>query len=111
MPRGIRVDHPRASRSDGGPDGARSIASVTPLWQPWRRVIRLHYSNRTEALLARFVAQLREQRQLTHPLEPVQVIVPNRNMEAYVERGVAEALGVSANLRFARLERFVGTRS
>ncbi|MCA9533908.1 MAG: exodeoxyribonuclease V subunit gamma [Myxococcales bacterium] len=71
-------------------------------------MIRLHYSNRTEALLARFVAQLREQRQLTHPLEPVQVIVPNRNMEAYVERGVAEALGVSANLRFARLERFVG---
>jgi exodeoxyribonuclease V gamma subunit len=71
-------------------------------------VIRLHYSNRTEALLARFVEQLRAQRASTHPLEPVQVIVPNRNMEAYLERGVAEALGVSANLRFARLERFMG---
>ena len=71
-------------------------------------MIRLHYSNRTEALLARFVEQLRAQRASTHPLEPVQVIVPNRNMEAYLERGVAEALGVSANLRFARLERFMG---
>ena len=72
-------------------------------------MIRLHYSNRTEALLARFVEQLRAQRASTHPLEPVQVIVPNRNMEAYLERGVAEALGVSANLRFARLERFMGS--
>ncbi len=72
-------------------------------------MIRLHYSNRTEALLARFVEQLRAQRAVTHALEPVQVIVPNRNMEAYLERGVAEALGVSANLRFARLERFMGS--
>lgn len=71
-------------------------------------MIRLHYSNRTEALLARFVEQLRVQRASTHPLEPVQIIVPNRNMEAYLERGVAEALGVSANFRFARLERFMG---
>lgn len=71
-------------------------------------MIRLHYSNRTEALLARFVEQLRAQRASTHALEPVQVIVPNRNMEAYLERGVAEALGVSANLRFSRLERFMG---
>ncbi len=83
------------------------IASVTGVWQPGPDVIRLHYSNRTEALLARFVAQVSAEREVRHVLDPVHVVVPNRNMEAYLERGLAEAVGVAANLRFSRLERFM----
>ncbi|HXT21509.1 MAG TPA: exodeoxyribonuclease V subunit gamma, partial [Thermoanaerobaculia bacterium] len=72
-------------------------------------MIRLVYSNRTEELLAGLAETLRARRRAgAHPLEPVDVVVPNRNLEQVVRLALAERLGVAANLRFPRLERFVG---
>lgn len=71
-------------------------------------MLRLVYSNRTEELLAALAETLRERRAAgAHPLEPVELVVPNRNMEQYVRLGLAERLGVAGNLSFRRLERFV----
>ena len=39
---------------------------------------------------------------------PVTIVVPNRPMERWVELRIAERLGIAANLRFVRLERFLG---
>lgn len=68
-------------------------------------MIHLHYSNRTEALLDVLARGIEASR--PSPFEPVLVVVPNRNMERYVELGLASRLGIAANLRFLRLERFV----
>jgi exodeoxyribonuclease V gamma subunit len=71
-------------------------------------MIRLVYSNRTEELLAALAETLRARRAAgAHPLEPVELVVPNRNLEQHVRLALAERLGVAANLRFRRLERFV----
>jgi len=71
-------------------------------------MIRLVYSNRTEELLAALAETLRARRAAgAHPLEPVELVVPNRNLEQHVRLSLAERLGVAANLRFLRLERFV----
>ncbi len=71
-------------------------------------MIRLVYSNRTEELLAALAETLKERRRAgAHPLEPVHLLVPNRNLEQHVRLALAERLGVAANLRFQRLERFV----
>lgn len=67
-------------------------------------MIHLCYSNRTEALLEALVERVGAR---ASPLDPLVVVVPNRHLERYVDIGVARALGVSANLRFVRLERFV----
>ena len=70
-------------------------------------MLRLVYSSRTEELLAALAETLQAERAAgAHPLEPVELLVPNRNMERYVRLGLAETLGVAANLRFRRLERF-----
>ncbi len=67
-------------------------------------MIRLTYSNRTEALLTALVRRLDERRRGDHdPLAPTYIVVPNRNVERYVELGVARHLGIAANLRFLRL--------
>ncbi len=83
-----------------GPGGG-SLAGPGPM-------IHLCYSNRTEALLEVLVRALDARRARGDALEPVHVVVPNRNMERYVELGVAHALGIAANIVFHRLERFVG---
>jgi exodeoxyribonuclease V gamma subunit len=71
-------------------------------------MIRLVYSNRTEELVAALAEALRERRAAgAHPLEPVDLLVPNRNLEQHLRLALAERLGVAANLRFRRLERFV----
>jgi exodeoxyribonuclease V gamma subunit len=71
-------------------------------------MIRLVYSNRTEELLAGLAEAVRARRRTgAHPLEPVELVVPNRNLERLVRLGLAERLGVAANLRFVRLERMV----
>lgn len=69
-------------------------------------MIRLTYSNRTEALLEALVARL-DARRREDPLAPTWIVVPNRNVERYVELGVARHLGIAANLRFARLAELV----
>ena len=72
-------------------------------------MIELIYANKTERLLGELADYLQAGKEAgTHPLEPVELVVPNRNMEAFVSLGLAEHLGVAANLRFRRLERFIG---
>ena len=72
-------------------------------------MIELIYSNRTERLLSNLVRDLAKQRQEgAHPLDLVEIVVPNRNMEAWVTLGLARATGVAANIRFRRLEGFIG---
>ncbi len=43
-----------------------------------------------------------------HPLDPIEIVVPNRNMETWVTLNLAQKAGVAANLNFRRLERFIG---
>ncbi len=69
-------------------------------------MIRLVYSNRTEALRDALSETLEAVR--TDPLLPDHVVVPNRNMERHLELSLTAHVGVSANMRFHRLERFVG---
>lgn len=71
-----------------------------------RLMLRLVYANQTEALLEAFVARVREQRSQTSPLVPIELIVPGRHVERYLEVRCAEAMGVAANFRFHRLESF-----
>lgn len=67
-------------------------------------MIHLTYSNRTEALLDALVGRLgRRRARGDDPLAPVRIVVPNRNVERYVELGIARRLGIAANLRFERL--------
>jgi len=68
-------------------------------------MIHLTYSNRTEALLEALVRQLHGGRR--DPLAPVRIVVPNRNVERYVELGIARRLGIAANLSFCRLATLV----
>lgn len=70
-------------------------------------MIRLTYSNRTEALLEALARRLDARRKSADPLAPIEIVVPNRNVERFVELGVARALGIAANLRFSRLEGLV----
>lgn len=71
-------------------------------------MLQLTYSNRTEALVEALVARLDERRRVGNILEPTHLIVPNRNLERYLELELCQHLGVVGNLRFHRLERFVG---
>ncbi|MBX3274948.1 MAG: exodeoxyribonuclease V subunit gamma [Sandaracinaceae bacterium] len=64
-------------------------------------MIRLTYSNRSEALLEALARRLDADD--ADPLTPTLVVTPNANVERYVELGVARRLGVAANLRFLRL--------
>ncbi|MEM9067762.1 MAG: exodeoxyribonuclease V subunit gamma [Myxococcota bacterium] len=71
-------------------------------------MIRLTYSNATEALVGALVEWLEVQRARGRSvLMPVDVIVPNRNMERFLELSIAQSIGIAANFRFHRLERFV----
>jgi len=71
-------------------------------------MIELIYSNKTERLLEELSRALLEQRQNgAHPLDPVELVVPNRNMETWVRLGLAQTLGVAANLRFSFLNRYI----
>lgn len=62
-------------------------------------MIRLHYSNRLENLIAPLAETIATD-QRRDPLEPVQIIVPNKVVEQFVRYRVAEAIGISANLKF-----------
>ena len=75
-------------------------------------MIHLTYSNRTESLLDALARRLDARRDAgrqdgSDPLEPVWILVPNRNVERFVELGIARTLGIAANLRFLRLAGFV----
>ncbi len=71
-------------------------------------MIELFYSNRTEALLNNLAFNLEQvQGEGLHPLEPVEIIVPNRNMESWVRLGIAQAKGIAANVKFKWLESYI----
>ena len=72
-------------------------------------MIELVYSNKTECLLEDLAGNLQTRKVSgAHPLDPVELVVPNRNMETWVSLGLAQSMGIAANLRFRRLERFIG---
>jgi exodeoxyribonuclease V gamma subunit len=72
-------------------------------------MIELIYSNKTERLLKELAKDLSKRReQGAHPLAPVEIVVPNRNMETWLRLGLAQSLGVAANLRFRFLNRLIG---
>ena len=64
----------------------------------------LHYSNRTEALLERLAVDVAAHRAARGPWEPVAIVVPNRNVQVWLQQGLADALGIAANLRFLFLD-------
>ncbi len=72
-------------------------------------MIELVYSNMTERLLETLAKNIQEWREHdAHPLDPVELVAPNRNLESWIRLGLARSEGVAANLRFRRLERFIG---
>ena len=72
-------------------------------------MLRLVYSNRTEELLESFVRDLRQLRGQRGPLEPVIVVVPNRNVETWLRFGLARITGIAANLDVRYLRRFLAS--
>lgn len=72
--------------------------------------IRLHYSNRSERLLDALAERIREERAQPgrSPLDPVTIVVPNRNVEAWLKFGLAERDGIAANLRTPFLRSWLG---
>jgi exodeoxyribonuclease V gamma subunit len=71
-------------------------------------MIHLTYSNRTEELLAALVAAVRSERAARGPFAPLALVVPNRSIETYVKFGLAQALGIAANLEVTFLRRMLG---
>ena len=71
-------------------------------------MIELIYSNKTERLLGELARRVMIQRESGgHPLKPVDIVVPNRNMESWVRLGLAQWLGVAANFRFGWLNQYI----
>ncbi|MGA8641828.1 exodeoxyribonuclease V subunit gamma [Candidatus Binatus sp.] len=69
-------------------------------------MIRLHYSNRLENLIAP-LAEAIAAHQKRDPLERVSIVVPNRVVEQFVRYRLAETIGVAANLRFPFLRSYL----
>ena len=69
-------------------------------------MIRLHYANRLEGLIAPLAASIAAQ-QRERPLERVTIVVPNRVVEHFLKHRVSEAIGIAANLDFPFLRRFL----
>src|ERR1700676_1464610 len=69
-------------------------------------MIRLHYSNRLENLIAP-LAEAVAAHQRRDPLERVSIVVPNRVVEQFVRYRLAESIGVAANLKFPFLRSYL----
>ncbi len=69
-------------------------------------MIRLHYSNRMENLVAPLAEAVAAQQRL-RPLERIHIVVPNRVVEEFVKLRLAEKIGVAANLEFPFLRRYL----
>jgi exodeoxyribonuclease V gamma subunit len=70
-------------------------------------MLHLVYSSRTESLLEALVADLERHRASRGPLTPFPLVLPNRNVEAYLRFGIARQTGIAANLEVHYLRRFV----
>jgi exodeoxyribonuclease V gamma subunit len=67
-------------------------------------LLHLCYSNRTEELLGALAERLGAERAAgASPFDPALLVVPNRNVETYVKLGLAERMGIAANLAVHRL--------
>jgi exodeoxyribonuclease V gamma subunit len=69
-------------------------------------MIRLHYSNRLENLIAPLALAVAEH-QRRDPLERISIVVPNRVVEQFVRHRLAESIGVAANLEFPFLRSYL----
>ncbi len=69
-------------------------------------MIRLHYSNRLENLIAPLAKAVAIQQQ-REPLEPVSIIVANRVIEQFVRYRLAESNGIAANLKFPFIRNYL----
>ena len=69
-------------------------------------MIRLHYANRLENLIAPLADAVAAQ-QRARPLDRVTIVVPGRVIEHYLKHRVSEAIGIAANLEFPFLRRFL----
>jgi exodeoxyribonuclease V gamma subunit len=69
-------------------------------------MIRLHYSNRLENLIAPLAIAVAEH-QRRDPLAPVSIVVPNRVVEQFVRYRLAESIGIAANLKFPFLQNYL----
>jgi exodeoxyribonuclease V gamma subunit len=69
-------------------------------------MIRLHYSNRLENLIAP-LAEAVAAHQRRDPLKRVSIVVPNRVVEQFVRYRLAESIGVAANLKFPFLRSYL----
>jgi len=70
-------------------------------------VLHIHTSHRTEVLLDAFVESLAAERERLGAWATVQVVVPNGNVETYLRRGVAERMGIAANIETTFLRKFL----
>jgi exodeoxyribonuclease V gamma subunit len=70
-------------------------------------MIHLTCSNRTEELLAALVEAVGQQRRRSGPFAPVRLVVPSRTLDTYVKLGLAEALGIAANVEVSFLRRLL----
>lgn len=68
-------------------------------------MLRVYYSNRTEQLVETLVERILEGR--TSLYDPVHIVVPNRNLETYLELSLARLTGICANVRFRLLHELV----
>ncbi len=68
-------------------------------------MIRLHYANRLESLIAPLADAIAAQ-QRERPLERVTIVVPSRVIEHFLKHRVAETIGIAANLDFPFLRKF-----
>ncbi len=69
-------------------------------------MIRLHYANRLESLIAPLADSIAAQ-QRARPLERVAIVVPSRVVEHFLKHRVSEAIGIAANLDFPFLRKFL----
>ena len=69
-------------------------------------MLQLHYANRLENLLEPLATEV-EHHQLRDPLGPLSILVPNRAVQQFATYGIAERLGVAANLKFPFLRRYL----
>jgi len=71
-------------------------------------MLQLHYANCFENLLGP-LAQAVELHQRRDPLATLPIIVPSRAVEQFAQYGIAERLGVAANLTFPFLRRYLAS--
>jgi exodeoxyribonuclease V gamma subunit len=69
-------------------------------------MIRLHYSNRLENLIAPLASAVAEH-QRRQPLKTLSIVVPSQVVAQFVKHRLAESIGVAANLKFPFLRSYL----